>query len=140
MSNVGIIADLKRMGWTDAQIAGATVNGKPLYVIKQQPKSRYKSKAEALFAERLQCRKDSGEIQWWDYEPMTLVIVEADGKRCRYTPDFATYDSESGLCFYEVKGFLREAARLRFLAAKERYPFVKWYMVRYTQGKWEFIL
>jgi hypothetical protein len=101
-------------------------------------KSPYKSKAEQQYAWELEDKKNGGTILWWAYEPITLVIVEADGKRCRYTPDFLVVRETALLMtefiFIEVKGFTREAARIRFLAARERYPFFQFRMVRKTKG------
>jgi len=112
-----------------------------------KPKSKvaqYKSKAEAQFAWELQDQLEAGKIEWWAYEPVTLVIADADGVRCRYTPDFLVlgwmpHEDDPGwtqavYTFYEVKGFLRESARIRFLAAKERYPFWNFVMVRKKKG------
>jgi hypothetical protein len=111
---------------------------------KATKKSPYKSKAEQQFAWKLEDDRKAGEIFWWAYEPITLVIVDAGGKRCRYTPDFMIaspgelqyYDFE----FIEVKGFLREAARIRFLAAREKYPFWKFTMVKKEGGAFKIIL
>jgi len=138
------IEELRRRGFSDAQIAAATVNGKPLAGDLERANRPacwpYKSKAEKLFADRLEARLASGLAAWWAYEPITLVIVDTDGQRCRYTPDFAEWSIAGRLYLYEVKGFLREAARIRFLAARERYPFWTFSMVRRTAGGWETIL
>lgn len=140
-----LIADLRRMGFSEAQIAGGVVEGKPLaeaMVDKPKAADPYKSKMERLFAWELQEQLKAGEIDWWAFESITLVIVDVDGKRCRYTPDFVVSQRQAGpfLIFYEVKGFLREAARIRFLAARERYPFWKFIMIRHEAGHWEEIL
>jgi hypothetical protein len=139
---------LRRMGFDASQIAAATINGKPIAQAEPpKPKSPYRSKMEQHFAWKLEADKAAGLIDWWAYEPVTLVIVDASGKRCRYTPDFATV-TLGGLCkdvpileFYEVKGHCREAARLRFLAARERYPFWHFTMVhREKDGTWTELL
>ena len=114
---------------------------------KPRPPDPYKSKAERLYAWELERRKEIGEIVFWAYEPVTLVIVSGE-KRCRYTPDFMVvysylYDVGYTLEFVEVKGgsgFCREAARIRFLAARERYPFWLFSMVRRHKSSWETIL
>ncbi len=136
--------DLRRMGFDSDQIAGALIDGKPLAEVadKPKPKSQYKSKAESLYADYLQSRMGGFGVEWWAYEPVTLVIVDANGVRCRYTPDFAVINTGTEkVAFIEVKGFLREAARLRFLAARERYPFWDFFMMRRSPGgRWELLL
>ena len=119
-----------------------TYQGKSLDDVEEKPKSRYKSKLEQRFAWELESRQKIGLVTWWAYEPVTLVIVDAGGKRCRYTADFVAQNNNSDLIFYECKGFLREAARIRFLAAKERYPFWTFKMIhlsKYGQS-WEELL
>jgi hypothetical protein len=97
------------------------------------------NKTERLFSWELEDQRQRGEIDWWAFEPLTLVIVDAGGQRCRYTPDFVTAYRGTIRCI-EIKGFLREAARIRFLAARERYPFLTFQMIRRTKGGWENIL
>lgn len=107
----------------------------------EKQKDRYKSKAERLYADRLEWRRQNFELVWWAYEPVTLVIVDANGERCRYTPDFMALTPEATVWFYEVKGHLREAARLRFLTARERYPFWNFQMVRRERdGGWSLLM
>ena len=134
--------ELRRRGFGPEQIAGATVNGKPLVESEKaaKPLSRYKSKLESLYAMELQYLKEAGEIQDWRYEPVTLVIVDADGKRCRYCPDFLVLHNNGSIELVETKGFMREAARIRFLAARERYPFWRFTMIRRNGGQWETML
>ena len=113
------------------------IEGKP-----PKRKSRsdgYKSKWESLYALELAGRRQAGDIEWWAYEPISLVIVAAGGKRCHYTPDFLIVQ-QGWFTFTEVKGYLRESARIRFLAAKERYPFWRFEMIRRTRSGWEQIL
>jgi len=123
----------------------ALVKGGHLPAPEKKPSrtGKYKSKAEAQYAWELEAMLKDGDISWWAYEPITLVVVDAGGKRCRYTPDFLLVrETEHGseLEFVEVKGFCREAARIRFLAARERYPFWTFTMVRKAKHGWETIL
>ena len=97
------------------------------------------NKTERLFSWELEDQRTQGAIDWWAFEPLTLVIVDAAGLRCRYTPDFVTACRGRIQCI-EIKGFLREAARIRFLAARERYPFFTFQMIRRVQGGWEELL
>ena len=120
-----------------------TVDGRPVgeAVEKEKPTDRYKSKMERLFAWKLEANKQNGVLLSWEYEPVTLVVIDAGGKRCRYTPDFMVVFEPGVIVFFEVKGFLRPAARLRFLAARERYPFWEFRMVRREKsGTWVDVL
>ena len=105
-----------------------------------RPTGRYKNKTELRYAEELELQQAQGNITWWDYEPWTLVIVESNGKKCRFTPDFVVRNGDGTIVCVEIKGFLREAARIRFLAARERYPFLTFKMLRRERGAWEELL
>lgn len=97
-------------------------------------KSPYKNKTEQQMAWLLDDEQKAGRCIWWAYEPVTLVIVDSGGEKCRYTPDFMVVrETITGALkyeFIEVKGWCREAARIRFLAARERYPFFCFRMVQ----------
>lgn len=126
----------------DETLATARIGGKAIADIPMPTKkrSKYRSKAESLYADKLEWDKHEGLVQWWAYEAVTLVIADASGTRCRYTPDFAV-SIGGGISFVEIKGFMREAARLRFLAARERYPFWNFRMIRREKnGEWKEIL
>jgi hypothetical protein len=77
------------------------------------------NKWETEYAQILELRKRTGEIEWWKFEGMTLRL--ADG--ARFTPDFAVKFTVAGLQFHEVKGFMREAAFVRLKVAREMFPF-----------------
>lgn len=120
---------------------GFLPDNKPL---KSKADDPYKSKMERQYAWHLAELQGAGKIAYWAYEPVTLVIVDAGGNRCRYTPDFLVVWN-TGLPilrveYVEIKGYLREAARLRFLAARERYPFWKFTMLRKSKSGWEEVL
>ena len=136
-------AELAKLGVTD--LSRVSVDGQPIQEAMKVGRQRavddkYKSKAERLYAYELELQQQQGVITWWNYEPWTLVIVEAAGKRCRYTPDFVALQCDGMIRCVEIKGFLREAARIRFLAARERYPFLRFTMIRRTKSGWETIL
>lgn len=76
------------------------------------------NKWESRYSETLAALLIEGKILWYDFEPFSLRI--ADG--AKYTPDFAVL-SVRGLEFHEVKGFWREAARVRIKVAADRFPF-----------------
>lgn len=111
---------------------------------KGEPKRRGPNKWESEFAAILEDVKRLGKmaklfsagyvtIDWWGYEPLRLKL--ADGTY--YTPDFVARSKAGDVIVFEVKGFLREAARVRFNVAKRLYPWMKFIMIRKVSGQWE---
>src|SRR5690554_6901726 len=76
---------------------------------------KFKSKAEARYAQILEAQVRCGQIRSWRYEAVTLVL--ADG--VRYTPDFLLHENDGRMTLVEVKGHMREAARVRLRVAVE---------------------
>lgn len=88
--------------------------------------TEYKSKLEASFADFLELSLKSGAMGWYRYEPMSFRI----GPDARYRPDFgALVLPTRELWLYEVKGFWREAAKVRIKVAADMYPFFRWWTV-----------
>lgn len=146
----GLLAQLKALGLSDAQIAATTIDGKPFHevevITRQYRYGRYKSKAEALYAAELDAQLRAGEIIGWEYEPWSMKLTEArvvgDKTRpgVRYTPDFVIVTPINRLRIVEVKGFQREAAIARFKMASDKWPWFEWIMVRRKGAGWEVIL
>lgn len=93
---------------------------------------KFKSKAEARYAQLLEAQKRDGLITDWKYEAITLRL--ADG--VRYTPDFMVRIGDR-MRLVEVKGHMREAARVRLRVAVEMYPCFTWLLVWARKGKFE---
>lgn len=93
---------------------------------------KFKSKAEARYAQLLEAQKRDGLITDWKYEAITLRL--ADG--VRYTPDFMVRIGDR-MRLVEVKGHMREAARVRLRVAVEMYPCFTWLLVWAKKGKFE---
>lgn len=102
----------------------------PVYEAPAGPK--FKSKAEARYAQLLEAQKRDGLITDWKYEAITLRL--ADG--VRYTPDFMVRIGDR-MRLVEVKGHMREAARVRLRVAVEMYPCFTWLLVWAKKGKFE---
>jgi hypothetical protein len=88
-------------------------------------KSRYASKLEASYAERLDLLKHAGEILEWQYEPARFRLSDKPGpKRMTsfYTPDFGVLMPDGIYEMHEVKGFWRPAEWVRIRAAAMMYP------------------
>jgi isocitrate dehydrogenase kinase/phosphatase len=88
---------------------------------------------EAAYAALLTLRKQSGEVAEFYFERVTLKLADDT----RYTPDFLVIGSDELITFVEVKGFLRDDARVKFKVAADQYPWAKFLMVRKVKGGWE---
>jgi hypothetical protein len=77
------------------------------------------NKLEGRYYLWLRRRQDRGEIESFEFEGITVKL--ADG--ARYTPDFFVELATGELECHEVKGFWREAARVRIKVAAGKYPF-----------------
>jgi hypothetical protein len=97
------------------------------------PHDRYKSDWERQYAEHLERRRLAGEITWWEYE--TIKIKLAD--KTWYKVDFALIPRGEPMEFHEVKGWMREAARVRLNVAAWIFP-AKFVVVRKTNGGWNY--
>jgi len=84
----------------------------------------FDSRTEAAYAARLNTLRLSGEISAWRHHSIRFRL--ADGTW--YTPDFEVVTPECKE-IHEVKGFMREAARVRFRAAADLWPEYKWVVV-----------
>jgi len=89
-----------------------------------------KSKAEMQYAMYLDALKSAGKIERWDYEPEKLNLA----KGCNYTPDFRVIIPNCKITFVEVKGFKREAGRIKFRSASTIHPMYNFIMVGYDNS------
>ncbi len=95
-----------------------------------QAKRRGPNKWEAAYArEVLEPRRLAGEVLRYDFEALSLRIG-----CCRYTADWCV-QAALGVELHEVKGWMREAARVRLSAVLEMYPFPI-VVARGGPGKW----
>ena len=83
----------------------------------QQHKPGEMNKTEARFAELLELRKRAGEIEAWYFEPLKLRLA----KGCFYTPDFLVIEATGRITFYEVKGYWRDDAKVKYKTAAEKF-------------------
>lgn len=75
----------------------------------------------------------SKDVVWFKYEAVKLRL--ADG--AYFTPDFIVMKADGELQFHEVKGFWREAAKVRIKVAAEIFPF-KFIAVKGSRTGWQF--
>lgn len=91
------------------------------------------NKWERLYAAHLAV---ANGVVWWGYEPVRLLLAQGE-KRAWFTPDFCVVTATGQTEFHEVKGYWREAARLRIKVAAGLYP---WRFVAVTRkgGTWAY--
>jgi hypothetical protein len=77
------------------------------------------NKTEAAYAETLEARKLAGEIQLYQFEPVSWRIARG----AWYKPDFMVMMADDTIEFHEVKGFWAEAAKVRIKVAAAKLPF-----------------
>ena len=102
----------------------------------RKPSATYRSKLEEDYARRLEILLKAGQLVEWHYEPMRFRL----GKGAWYTPDFVIVQAKSmHIECHEVKGFWREAARVRIKVAASKYTMYEFKAVtRDKKGAWEF--
>lgn len=100
-------------------------------VVTRPKKRRGMNKTETAYSERLQRRVQSGEIIWFGFECIRLRL--ADG--AWFKPDFTVIPAQGPIEFHEVKGFWREAARVRIKVAAERYQWAKFVAVQKEKAR-----
>jgi hypothetical protein len=90
------------------------------------------NRTEAAYADQLELLKIAGKIIDWRFNAIRFRM--ADG--AYYKPDFMII-KEDCCELHEVKGFWREAAKVRIKVAAELYPWFRWVVVRLVKGKWD---
>lgn len=90
---------------------------------------------EESYASKLEAEKRIGDILWWKFEGIKLKL----GGGAYFCPDFIVMTSTGQLEVHEVKGFWREAAKVRMKTASEMYPFrfIAVSKSKQVKGAWE---
>lgn len=133
-----VMDEFKRLGLVTAE---TSIHACDAYPPKEKPlrKARTMNKTEGRFADILEARKKRGEIHDWKYELITIKL--ADG--CKYTPDFAVFESVDGgpTLFVETKGsHVWDDAKVKFKVAREQNKWAAFEMWEYAKGGWRQIL
>jgi hypothetical protein len=121
---------------TEAQFKALQDRAKPTPRIA--PPKRGMNKWERAYAEHLNILIAAKEVRSWRFEAIRLRL--ADG--AWFKPDFLVQPrhvhapGHSRLEFHEVKGFWREAARVRIKVAAELYPEFVFIAVTRKGGEW----
>lgn len=94
---------------------------------------KYDSKWEEQYSVVLEARKRAGMIRDYRLKPFRLRL--ADGSF--YTPDFMVVTNDDMIELHEVKGFWREAAKVRIKVAAELFGIFRFLAVTKCAGDWE---
>lgn len=74
---------------------------------------------ERRYADHLNLRLAAGELDRWDYEPVTLKLAP----RTTYTPDFRVILPDGTEEYHETKGFMRDDAHVKLKVAAAQHPY-----------------
>jgi hypothetical protein len=89
--------------------------------IPQRARRKSMNKLETAFAQELEGQRIAGQLLWFEFESQKFQL--ADG--AWYTPDFPALRADGRQVVFEVKGFWREAARLRCKVMATRFPHIE---------------
>lgn len=99
----------------------------------------YRSNTERRYAEHLESRRLLGEIESWEHETIRLRLAGG----AWFMPDFTVVrcipNSQSELRvieLHEVKGFWREAAKVRWKVAIDRHRGYRFFLVQWVAKEW----
>jgi hypothetical protein len=124
-------------------------------VMAQMPASRPPSHrwgqmnaGEAEYASHLELRKIAGEIVWYAFESVTLILEDPKDTTVRiaFTPDFIVISSTGAKEAHEIKGnrkangrvkaFMRDDARVKLAWARQRFPWIAFRVMHKVDGLW----
>ena len=91
------------------------------------------NKTEAAYSRRLEALKFSGEIVWYEFEPINIRLAP----NTHYKVDFLVMTKTGEIEAHEVKGFWTDDARVKIKVAAAKIPF-KFIGARLIKGDWEF--
>lgn len=95
--------------------------------------SPYRSNLEAAYAGYLHGLMLAGDIQFYKFEPLRLILADA----CTLTPDFLVMQKDGTLEFHEVKGRKREDAMIKLRVAARTFHWWNFILVERRRGFWE---
>jgi len=95
-------------------------------------KSGKMNKTERRYAKHLEVLKQSGEVAWYEFEPMNLKLAD----KCFYRVDFLVMMKSGQLECHEVKGYWTDDALVKIKTAAAKFPF-RFIALRLVNGDWE---
>lgn len=91
------------------------------------------NKTELAYARRLEALKFSGDILWYEFEPINIRLAP----NTFYKVDFLVMTKSGEIEAHEVKGFWTDDARVKIKVAAAKIPF-KFIGARLIKGDWQF--
>lgn len=104
---------------------------RPLCTVRRIPGAM--NKTEASYAQLLDVRQRLGEILEYHFEALTFKLADD----CRYCPDFFVVLADGTPELHEVKGFMRDDARVKARVCARMFPFRVKIVRRSKGGTWE---
>ena len=98
----------------------------PIAAVYEDCYRRGMNKTEAVYALELETRRLAREIKAWRFEGTKLRLANG----AWYKPDFTVVGIGGEIEMHEIKGFWREAARLRIKVAAEQHPWFRFIALR----------
>ena len=90
------------------------------------------NKTEAAYAKYLETLKETGEVSWFEFEPMNLKLAD----KCFYRVDFLVMMKSGQLECHEVKGgYMTDDSLVKFKVAACKFPFT-FRMFSLKKGEW----
>lgn len=125
--------DIKNKGLlvTGQSIHKATPTSKERYESLGRMKDREMNKTEIAYSRLLEIQKQTGDVLWFEYEPMNLRLAD----KCFYKVDFLVLTKEYRLEVHEVKGYWTDDALVKIKAAAEKFPF-RFISKQLIKGEW----
>lgn len=105
--------------------------------LRKPPIPKGPNKTEMAYADYLEDLRLAGVIRRYRFEGIKLKLA----RKAYYTPDFYVLMADRSVQAHEVKGHMREAARVRLLTAAEEWPEILFILVKRDpqhKGAWLF--
>ena len=132
---MNITSELRSMGWSNEQIASATVDGKPMAEVDKKKPSKFDgmNKTESRYAAELDWLKREGKVIDYWFEKINLKLAY----KTHYRPDFLVQYADGRLVFVEIKGgYVRDDSAVKFKTAREMFPMFQWICLQKTKEGW----
>lgn len=134
---------LQRMQGFAGALKSAIEVAQPIAAKVRQPRTGYRSKVEARYAQYLELQVKVGAIKSWLYEPITLKLAPG----VRYQPDFLVINNDNEVSLFETKGrkgasfWSMPVSKIKYKLAADLYPWWRFYVTwPKANGEWESIV